>query len=156
MKRLAVLLAVVSSAASAGEAAVRDEFTIHAPFASVTAWLDAHAAECREAINVELLEQDGEVYKLRRENGRGVFVWRQRERIERRPTEWRMRTALVDCLEGGIARLDGHVVIVPSGASTKITAESAASVAGIKSRDLEFDLKSRARRLRRLMEESIR
>lgn len=154
--KYAVLALVLAGSVHAGEAAIRDEFTIDASFEKVTAWIDAHAAEMREAVNVQLLEQDGDVYKLRRSNNRGTWVWRQRERVERRPAEWRLRSALVDCLEGGLHKLDGHVVIVPDGPGvTRVTAESAADVDGIKSRQVEYDLQTRARRLRKLLEESV-
>lgn len=151
-----VLVLLMSATAIAGEADIVDTFTIKAPLTRVVEWVDAHAADLRAVCNIELLGQDEDGIKLRRQNNRGTWVWTQREEIERGDGTWKMRTELVECVEGGIERLGGTVTMTGDGQETRVRYESHATVDTVKSRDLEFDLKAKGRRIRNLMQESIR
>lgn len=149
----AILL--VSSAALAGEATVSDEFTIDAPFDRVSEWVDASAAKIRESCNVQLVEQAGNELTLRRENNRGRWVWKQRETVTRAKGSYRYVTALSESVEGGISRLDAVVIIEESGGRTKVSASTTAAVDGLRDKEVRFDLLARARRVKKVMKESL-
>lgn len=152
--RWLAILAMCSTLAAAGEATVKEEFIIEAPLDRVTAWVDGHAAELRDSVNVQLVEKVGEVLTLKRKNNRGTWVWRQRESVARTASKYSYATALVECLEGGIRRMDGVVSMEQDGSRTKVTATTTAEVEDIKSRELEYDLKTRARRIKKVLQEA--
>lgn len=146
---------LLAALAAAGEAKISEEFWIEAPFARVTSWVDSHAREIREACNVQLLEQHGDVLVLQRKNNRGNWVWKQRESCTKTPGRWSYVSALVECVEGGMHTLDGVVTIEEVGARTRITATSTARIEDVKERELEYDLKTRARRIRKVIQEAV-
>lgn len=152
--RWLALLALCSTLAVAGDASIKEEFYVDAPLARVTDWVDAHAAEIRDSVNVQLVEKVGEVLTLKRKNNRGTWVWRQRESVAKTGTKYSYVTALVECLEGGIRRMDGVVSMEEDGSRTKVTATTTAEVEDIKSRELEYDLKTRARRIKKVLQEA--
>jgi hypothetical protein len=148
-------MAMVASVAAAGEATVTDEFVIEAPFARVTEWVDSSASKIRESCNVELVEQAADVLTLKRQNNRGLWVWKQRESVTRSKGRFTYVSSLVESLEGGISRLDGTVTIEEVGGRTKVSAKTAAVVDGIRDRDVQFDLRARARRVKNIMQENL-
>jgi hypothetical protein len=155
MRYLFIALALAEASAFAGEATVTDQFELDAPFERVTAWIDANGAAIRDAVNVKLVEQHRDTLTLRRENNRGCWVWKQREDVSKTAGRWSYTTKLVECVEGGVTRLDGTVTIEELGGRTKITATTSAEVEDIKSRDLRFDLFARARRIKKLITEAV-
>lgn len=150
---LAVLL--ISGVAAAGEATVTDEFEVNAPFDRVTAWIDSSAAKIRESCNVQLVEQNGDQLTLKRENNRGRWIWKQRESVTRTKGSFKYVTTLTESVEGGISRLDGVVIIEESGGATKIAASTTAEVDGLRDKEVRFDLLARARRIKKVMMESL-
>jgi hypothetical protein len=121
----------------------------------VTEWVDSSASKIRESCNVELVEQAADVLTLKRQNNRGLWVWKQRESVTRSKGRFTYVSSLVESLEGGISRLDGTVTIEEVGGRTKVSAKTAAVVDGIRDRDVQFDLRARARRVKNIMQENL-
>lgn len=151
-----ILIALLAcSVASAGEASVTDEFVLNAPFERVTEWIDSSAAKIRESVNVKLVEQQGDVLTLARENNRGRWVWKQQESVTRTKGTFKYVTALVESVEGGVKKLDGVVVIEEAGGKTRVSATTVAEVDGLRDKEVRFDLLSRARRIKKVLQESL-
>lgn len=146
---------LICSAAFAGEATVTDEFILEAPFDRVTDWIDSSAGKIRESVNVKLVEQQGDVLTLSRENNRGRWVWKQKESVTRTKGTFRYITALVESVEGGVQKLDGVVIIEEAGGRTKVSATTTAEVEGLRDKEVRFDLLARARRIKKVLQESL-
>lgn len=152
--KCAAIIVLMSAISFAGDATVTEEFYIDAPIDRVTSWVEAHAAELRDAVNVQLVEKVGEVLTLKRKNNRGVWLWRQRETSVKTQEKYSYATTLVECMEGGIKRMDGVVSMSQEGSRTKVSATTTAEIEDIKSRELEYDLKTRARRIKKVLQEA--
>lgn len=139
----------------AGEATVTDEFLLSAPFDRVTEWIDSSASKIRESVNVKLVEQHGDTLTLARENNRGRWVWKQKETVTRTKGSFKYVTALIESVEGGIRKLDGVVIIEEAGGKTRVSATTIAEVNGLRDKEVRFDLLSRARRIKKVMQESL-
>lgn len=155
MRWILIAMIALSSAVLAGDATVTDEFVLDAPFDRVVAWIDASAAKIRESCNVKLVEQKGDVLTLSRENNRGRWVWKQKENVTRTKGAYKYVTALTESVEGGINRLDGVVIIEEHGGKTKVSASTTAEVDGLRDKEVRLDLFSRARRVKKVMQESL-
>jgi hypothetical protein len=146
---------LAAGSAVAGDAIVSDSFTIAAPFERVSKWIESSGDKIRDSVNVKLVEQHGDTLTLRRQNNRGIWQWKQRESVTKVAGRWQYETTLVESIEGGVEKLDGVVEIREDGGKTTVSAKTVAEVDGVSSRDLRFDLLSRARRIKKLMQEEL-
>lgn len=155
MFRAIGVLLILAAPVFGGEATVTDSFILDSPFEKVVAWLDTNQPKIRAAVNVQLVSDRDGVLKLRRVNRRGEWVWLQDDVITQRNGEWKLRSRLVESLEGGLEHFESEVVLVASGEKTAISATSSARVKEANDREVRTDLHGRARRIKELLEKEL-
>lgn len=152
-----VLLLLVSSVVSAGEAEVHKSFVVATSPKNLATWVQQNADAVAESTGCQLVSREGDKVRLRKRTPKGTFEFTLREVLKVGDTGGGYSTTLVEVHQGPLQEQTTIAKVEDSNGKAKVTIYMKAKVGGrVMDVDVRLGLNKSLRGFQDLLENNFR